>query len=372
VVLVLRIAAFAIAALTAASTTLSAVHTFVLPRAAQVRLSRAAFLVVRFFIVRVARLRRTERATDDTLALFAPLSLLFLPVVWLTVIGASYTVMFWSVNDQGWRAAINASGSSMFTLGFAHPSGLPATFLAFSEAALGIASLALLITYLPSMYAAFARREAQVALLASRAGREGRAPWAPTMIIRFHAIGAFDQLDDLWSDWEAWFVDVEESHLSLAALPFYRSPLPGRSWVTAAGTVLDGVALMESSVDTPNSPRAQLCIRAGFLALRRIADFFNIPYDADPAPDDETSITREEFDEALATMADAGVPLKRDRDQAWRDFNGWRVNYDAVLLGLATVTLAPPAPWSSDHRKPPYRRMPVTRRARARRGNAPQ
>jgi hypothetical protein len=137
--------------------------------------------------------------------------------------------------------------------------------------------------------------------------------------------------------------------------------------VTAAGTVLDGVALMESAVDTPNSPRAQLCLRAGFLALRRIADFFSVDYDPDPRPTDETSITRVEFDEALATMAAAGVPLKRDRDQAWLDFNGWRVNYDAAMLGLATVTLAPPAPWSSD-RMPPYRRLPVTRRARARTG----
>ena len=33
-----------------------------------------------------------------------------------------------------------------------------------------------------------------------------------------------------------------------------------------------------------------------------------------------------------------------DRDQAWRDFNGWRVNYDAPLRGLERLTMAP-APW---------------------------
>ena len=47
-------------------------------------------------------------------------------------------------------------------------------------------------------------------------------------------------------------------------------------------------------------------------------------------------------------MAGAGVPLKADRDQAWRDFAGWRVNYDIVLLSLARLTQAPAAPWSSD------------------------
>jgi hypothetical protein len=42
------------------------------------------------------------------------------------------------------------------------------------------------------------------------------------------------------------------------------------------------------------------------------------------------------------------VPLQPDQDQAWRDFAGWRVNYDAVLLGLADLTMAPHALWSSD------------------------
>ena len=28
----------------------------------------------------------------------------------------------------------------------------------------------------------------------------------------------------------------------------------------------------------------------------------------------------------------AGLPLKADLDQAWRDFAGWRVNYDTVLI----------------------------------------
>ncbi len=37
-----------------------------------------------------------------------------------------------------------------------------------------------------------------------------------------------------------------------------------------------------------------------------------------------------------------------DREQAWRDFSGWRVNYDVPLLALASLVMAPYAPWSSD------------------------
>jgi hypothetical protein len=37
-----------------------------------------------------------------------------------------------------------------------------------------------------------------------------------------------------------------------------------------------------------------------------------------------------------------------DREQAWRDFGGWRVNYDTALINLADYVMAPRAPWSSD------------------------
>ena len=96
--------------------------------------------------------------------------------------------------------------------------------------------------------------------------------------------------------------------------------------------MLDAAALHSSTL-TEHDPDAMLCIRAGYIALRRIAGFFGIPYDPDPSPDDPISITRDEYDEAYDRLAAAGVELKADRDQAWRDFVGWRVNYDQVLLG---------------------------------------
>ena len=89
---------------------------------------------------------------------------------------------------------------------------------------------------------------------------------------------------------------------------------------------------------------ANLCLRAGFLALSRIADFFDIPHNAAPQPGDPISVTRAEYDAAVARLAAGGVPLKADREQAWRDFAGWRVNYDAVLILLAGLTKRRPRP----------------------------
>ena len=61
-----------------------------------------------------------------------------------------------------------------------------------------------------------------------------------------------------------------------------------------------------------------------------------------------TSTSDLEFDAAYDHMLAAGVPMKPDREAAWVSFNGWRINYDAVLLQLASLVMAPYAPWSSD------------------------
>jgi hypothetical protein len=45
---------------------------------------------------------------------------------------------------------------------------------------------------------------------------------------------------------------------------------------------------------------------------------------------------------------EAGIPVRQDRDAAWHDFTGWRVNYDVPLLALAGFVMVPYAPWSSD------------------------
>jgi hypothetical protein len=205
---------------------------------------------------------------------------------------------------------------------------------------------AILIAYLPAMYGAWSRREAAVAFLEVRAGSP---PSAQELILRFHAPKRLDRVNELWPVWETWFIDIEESHTSLGALSFFRSPQPERSWVTAAGTVLDTAAFFTSTIDIATDVEAQLCLRAGYIALRRIASFFRLPFDPDPRhPIHPIAVTREEYDAVVEDLARNGVPLKADREQAWQDFAGWRVTYDVPLLRLAQLTMAPYAQWSSD------------------------
>jgi hypothetical protein len=125
----------------------------------------------------------------------------------------------------------------------------------------------------------------------------------------------------------------------------------------AAGAVLDAAAFHAAVLDVPPDPRADLCIRSGYLCLRHIADFFGIVHDPDPAPDDPISVSRAEFADACAELNEVGAPLKADLDQAWLDWAGWRVNYDRVLIALAGLTMAPEARWSGDRPLPPAIRL---------------
>ncbi len=327
----------------------SAVRTFVLPRSAQDGVSNTLFRVMRWiFSLRVRRLD-TYAARDELMAYFAPVALLCLLPVWLILVAIGHTFLFFGLGVNDWQQAVILSGSSLLTLGFAQGTTFWQTLLAFEEATTGLILVALLIAYLPTMYTAFSRRENAVTRLAVRAGEP---PSAVEMLLRFNRLQDFkrhDLTDEIWIDWEIWFSEIEESHTSLAALVFFRSPQPDHSWVTAAGAVLDAASLSASVLDVPPNPRVNLCIRAGFIALRRIADFFRVEYNKNATfPEDPISISRIEFEEAYDTLAAAGMPVKADRDQAWQDFAGWRVNYDRVLLALARLTMAPYSLWSSD------------------------
>jgi hypothetical protein len=346
-VTVVDIVVAAAGALVVTLTVLSAIVTVVVPRGEPARLTRTVFRISRrLFELRSVVLRHGYEKLDRSMSRYAPITLVSLAFVWLVCVLAGYTAIFHGLDDYSWIGAFEVSGSSLVTLGFVQVHGAGQYVASFSEAGLGLLLLALLITYLPTMYSAFSRREALVTRTSISAGTPPTA-WA--LIERYHRIAGFDRLEaHVWIPWTAGFVDIEESHTSLGALALFRSPDPHRSWVTAAGTVLDTAAILQSSVRDYDSSAAQLTIRAGFLALRAVADYFQIPHEGDTPADGPISITRPEWDEVLDHLASIGVPLVEDRDEAWRHFSGWRVNYDAVLLGLAQYTMAPYAPWTAD------------------------
>ncbi len=339
--LVLRVVAVLLGAVVVTGTLLSAARTVVVPRAENPIITRFFFRSVEFAFRWAAIRIKSEEARDRVLSRLAPASLLALPFVWagFLILGASF--VYWGFGLTPWTDALVFSGAAFTTFGFGNSDGFGYLLLGIAQGILGLEIIALMISFLPSIYSRFTSRETLVTRLEALAGN----PCDPvTAIQRAHQIGLLPHMEETWREWSNWFADLEESHTTFQFLAFFRSPEPTRSWVSAAACVLDTAALRLSVVNQPADHWAPLAIRTGFLALRRVADSFDIDYQDNPSPSDPISISRAQFDTALGRLEEAGVPLVADRDQAWESFAGWRVNYDSVALALADRILAPPAP----------------------------
>jgi len=331
-------------------TIFQAIRTFVMPRSDNAPLTRVIF-------INIARLQRiwmkrmvNYAQRDRILAYFAPVALLTTPLVWLFLMWIGFAFMDFALSAQlDLRESFIMSGSSLMTLGFKFTNELPIIILGFVEAALGMMLTAILIGYLPTIYSAFSAREKFVSKLETRAG----SPPSPVeMILRLNRVRVLmneGQMQAFGAEWEDWFAQLEENHTSIGALNFFRSPKPNRSWVTASGVVMDSFALMISCIDAPHFRSLAVSVRAGYIALRSIADFFGMDYAPDPYSTDPITIDRYDFNLAYDQLQEAGILLYADREQCWRDFSGWRVNYDSVVRQLAEITYAPYAMWVSDH-----------------------
>ena len=142
---------------------------------------------------------------DRLLAAQAPAILLGQLAVWLGISFVGYWLLLWPFVTGGITVAFVAAGSALFTLGFAEPPGTAPAVIVFAAAATGLAILTLQIAYLPTLYAAFNRRETEVALLNARAGVPS---WGPELLARTHyglgsGVSTIDTLPDLYTRWNA-------------------------------------------------------------------------------------------------------------------------------------------------------------------------
>jgi hypothetical protein len=293
------------------------------------------------------------RRRDRILATQASAILLTQLVGWLASFLAGFTLLIWPLSGRSITQAFIDAGSSMFTLGFAEPGDTGPAAIVFFAAATGMVVVALQIGYLPTLYAAFNRRETEVALLNARGGVPA---WGPELLARTHyalgsGVSAIDTLSDLYLGWERWSADVAESHTTYLPLVRFRSPLPLSSWVVSLLAVMDSAALILSlAPDKAPVVPARLCLRGGFSCMGRIARAmgFEVPDEADPEAG--ITLTYEQFLDAVNRMDEVKFPRSRDPADAWPDFVGWRVNYESAAYQIAAAIDAVPALWSGPRR----------------------
>jgi hypothetical protein len=336
----------------------SALKTVVLPQEGLPRLAQAVFATVHRLLVHRSRSRERAIALRS---LYAPVALVSLPLVWMLLMVVAFTFVFWGTGSLTWQRAFEISGSSLTTLGFAEPSGTSRIWLAFIEATIGLGLVALLISYLPTIYGAYNGREKGIIRLRPISGAP---PAVVTLLVTLQRVGALDSLE-FWRNQSEWILDIEQTHTAFPILSYFPETHRDHSWVATIGTLLDAAALVVSSSDTEEGEAYQemekgpmMVLVYGMPGFVRVARAASIPigepmgfaevagHFTEPAP--PITITRAEYDEVMAALVPLlGVAPDRT-EEGWRRFAWIRSSYEPAVRSLAGLTFAYPAPWTTD------------------------
>jgi hypothetical protein len=351
----LRVLAGIVGTFIVLATAWSVLGTLIVPRRIRSRVPRAVFLVNRSVFQFLSDRAGSYERRDRILGIQAPVQLIAQVVAWLALYEVGFGLLIWAVDgSENLGNALEQAGSALCTLGYLVPRVGGVAALSSLAALAGLGTVALQIGYLPTLYAAFNRREALITMLDSRAGVPS---WGPELLARTHyglgtGISAVGELPDLFEAWEQWSADVSESHTTYVPLVWFRSPRPLSSWVTAQLAVLDAAALYLALLpDASGLIQARLCLRGGFTCLGNISRALGIPVPEDADPSDGISLSYDDFVEAIDRLRQVDFPIQRSLEDAWEDFAGWRVNYEAAAYALAWAANAPPALWSGPRRR---------------------
>ncbi len=320
----------------------------VVPRVTSSRAMRALARALGGTARGIAPKLRDYEARDRVLSFVGPAAMVFLFVTWLCLLVLGVGLIEWYAAGVDFLTALGIAGSSVFTLGIVSSNDAGPRAVEVIASGIGLLVVALEIAYLPALYDQFSTRETEVTLLEARSGNPA---WGPEILARAHWLDTMDELPPLYSDWERWAAAVSESHANYPALIWFRSPVSIRSWLVGLVAMMDSAALYHSVSPAQTPRQARLCLSMGINCLRSMARALRIPYDDDPLPTAQIRLSRREFDEGFRRLESVNFPAERDADEAWRNFQGWRINYEPIVDALTETIVPPPAPWFLDRPK---------------------
>jgi len=305
----------------------SLLHTVTGPRGRTARLARYLGRFVEFVTVQVARRMHGERR-ERMLSLTGPVAFLVVLAGWLVGFVIGYSLIISSLVGQGPGAAFTNAARATFLVGLDANVSILTTFVSFAAAMNGLVVVTLELAYLPSLYAAYNRREVLAALVARRC--QGRLTGVE-LLCRHFEIGAGDRLGPLYGEWEHWVADLTETHTNYPILTTFRSPEPNEHWLIAFLTMLDAAALHAVVSPMTCPPEAALLIEAGTVCLNRIAR---------ARRDARFPTGQEERDDAMVERAfhrlrATSTPLVEDVRPMLRRFHLARAHYLPLVRALA-------------------------------------
>ena len=250
----------------------------------------------------------------------------------------AFTLIYWGTRDLGWSRAFEIASRRSPPWGSPSPNGPGRIWLAFVEATIGLGLVALLIsTRPPSTPRTTAARKARTGSAPSPARRPARrnspepaAPGRPREPRHLERRGRLDARPRA------------DPHRLPDPLLLPRSD-PEQSWVATMGAVLDASALVVAVSEIDMGEVFADAQRAGRPRLRPPADRPDrrrgrhplppptrlldvLARAGEPAP--PISVSRDEYDAALAALSGILVVTPGRDEEAWRRFAWIRSAYD--------------------------------------------
>jgi hypothetical protein len=327
-------------------------ETIVVPRPTPGRFRIARYMVRSSWrVVRALGRGRDGRTRDTLLGLFAPAMTLALLVAWLGALILGYGLILFAIRDQlsptpqDLGTTLYFAASSVLTLGFGDivATGPLARFVVVVSAVSGLGVVALVVTFLFSLYGSYQRREVQVVTLQAAAGAP---PSAVTLLETYARLDLVDRLGGFFGEWERWAAEVLDTHVAYPLLGFFRSSHDNLSWISALGTVLDAASLVLTTTEGVSRGEAELFARVGSHLVEDISNLNSragVTAPRDPARVG-SGLDRAAFDKACLRLAEAGYRVA-PADQAWQAFELARTAYAPRLESIAAYWATPTNSW---------------------------
>ncbi len=274
---------------------------------------------------------------DSVFGLFGPGSAILLLAVWLATLILGFGLMLFALRGElqpvpaDLGTTLYFAASSVLTIGYGDvvAVGAVARILVIVAAAGGLGAVALVVTFLFSLYGSYQRREVAIVTLQAASGAP---PSAIALLESYAELRLRDRLDPLFREWEGWAAEVLDSHVAYPILGFFRSSHDNLSWISALGTILDAATLVVTTIEDLPRGNAELCRRAGSHLVEDLGNLgFREGVRSSLAPD---SLAREDFDVVCDRLERAGYRLVA-RDDAWGRFEAARLAYAPRLEAMA-------------------------------------
>ena len=327
---------------------LDAFETVVLPRRVRRHYRITAWFYRRTWTPwrRITTCIKSPSRRENFLGYFGPLSLLLLLGLWASALIFGFALIQYGAGGHvqlsnepiNFGRLVYHSGETFFTLGYGDivPTTPVARLLAVLEAGMGFGFLGTVVGYLPTIYASFSRREAQISLLDARAGSP---PTAVEFLARCSNRLQQLEFDQVLRDWERWASEVLESHISYPPLGFFRSQHSNQSWLGALTVILDATALVIAGVESVRNEQAKITFAMARHALVDLIQVTRLNYD----PGLPDRLPAEELVRLRQSLAERGVRLKAgaEFEEKLSHLRSLYEPYAQVAAGALLITLPP-------------------------------